>query len=589
MQDKTYTSLSVAAAFSSTLFLFGPLKLYSANVSEFKTTFFQQSPFFLAACGLSMLLLMLVFSISRGALYQKVVSLTLSLTFLLWIQGNILVWRYHLLDGREIDWDAKAVYGFIDSTIWILVIVTAFVLSSYLIRFLRQGALALILIQLVSAFLLIPSGLGKSKAVPVADEQGIFGFSTKQNVIIFILDSIQGDYFQEIIDEDPAYGKIFDGFTYYRNAITGYPFTHAVPALILTGRYYDNSLPWDDFAKEVYSGDSLPKILKGAGYQVDLLKNEDLLLFYADATIASHLISTSHLIKEEYLHSERVAMESGLLFDITLFRYFPNAVKKIVYNNQKWLFSELLYEKLVKSRPENRHVDAWRYRYDIDFVNKMVRKAQANTDSPVFKYIHLWIAHPPPRVNEKLEYEDLKQNREGYKRQVKGALNLADRFLETLKKIGIYDKTMVFILSDHGYGQEIKLKGFDHEEMSNSLVSPLAKIKGSAYPLVLIKPFGETGGLKISDAPVALSDVSQTVLSATGLRGNVPGSSIFSIGENDNRERRFLDHENVRVNTRNGFYLAPLKEYSVSGPVWLDTSWRATDRVFTREGINHSH
>jgi hypothetical protein len=589
MRDKIYTSLSVAAAFSFTLFLFGPLKLYYTNVSEFKTSFFQQSPFFLAACGLSMLLVMLVFSISRGALYQKVVSLTLSVSFLLWVQGNILVWRYHLLDGREIDWNAKTVYGFIDATVWILVIATVFFLSSYLIRISRQGALALILIQLISTSFLIPNGLGKTKVnTPVADEQAIFGFSTKQNVIVFILDSIQGDYFQEIIDEDPAYRNIFEGFTYYRNATTGYPFTHAVPALILTGRYYDNSLPWDDFAKKVYSADSLPKILKGAGFQVDLLKNEDLVLFYADPTIASHLISTSQLIKEEYLHSERVAMESGMLFDITLFRYLPNTMKKIVYNNQKWLFSGFLYEKLVRSRPENRYMDAWRYRYDIDFVNKMARVAQANTDRPVFKYIHLWIAHPPARVNENLEYEDLKQDREGYKKQVKGALKLADRFLDTLKKIGIYDKTMVFVLSDHGYGKKIEMKGFGQEERSNSSVSPLAEIKGSAYPLVLVKPFGEAVGFEVSDAPVSLADVARTILSEVKLEGNIPGTSIFAIKETEERERRFFYHENARVNTRTGFYLPPLEEYSVSGPVWLDTSWRATDRVFTHEGIKHS-
>jgi arylsulfatase A-like enzyme len=580
----------VAVLFSSTLFLFGPAKLYYTNPLEFKTSFLQQAPLFFAFWTFSILLITLIAVILQGRLYQKFISLSLALSLLLWFQGNILVWQYGLLDGRGIDWDAKAVYGVIDAAVWLSVIVAFFFLSPHVMKIARQAAVALVLLQLIPVLFLIPQGLKESRPnAPATDEEQILSFSRKQNVIVLILDSLQSDYFQEIIDEAPAYRNIFEGFTYYRNATSGYPFTHANPALILTGRYYDNSLPYDEFAKEAFSADSLPKLLRKAGYQVDLLKNEDLALFYVDETIASHLISTNQLVKEEYLHSERVMLEAGLLFDITLFRYLPQTLKKVIFNNQKWFFSKFCLEKVVKAAPENRYMDAWRYRYDIEFIHKMARMAKANTEAPMFKYIHLWIAHPPARVNEYLKYEDLKEDREGYKKQAKGALNLADTFLKSLKNMGIYDRTMLFVLADHGYGHKIEMKGLKQEEASDSQTSSLDSIKGSAYPLFLVKPFGGTGSMKVSDAPVSLSDVAKTIASEVGLEANIPGSSIFAIGESQNRERRFFNHKNARVNTRGGYYLPPLEEYSVSGPVWLDESWRPTHRLLTNEGVKHLH
>jgi hypothetical protein len=144
---------------------------------------------------------------------------------------------------------------------------------------------------------------------------------------------------------------------------------------------------------------------------------------------------------------------------------------------------------------------------------------------------------------------------------------------------------MIFVLADHGYGHQIQMKELKQEAGSDSQPAPLARIKGSAYPLFLVKPFGGTGELRISDAPVSLSDVAKTIVSEVKLEGDIPGSSIFEIGESQSRERRFFSHKNSRVRTRNGYYLPPLEEYSVSGPVWLDESWTPTNRTFTNEDV----
>ena len=45
--------------------------------------------------------------------------------FLAWLQGNILLWHYGVLDGKDIDWGALVRYGIIDSVFWAVVMAFA--------------------------------------------------------------------------------------------------------------------------------------------------------------------------------------------------------------------------------------------------------------------------------------------------------------------------------------------------------------------------------------------------------------------------------------------------------------------------------
>ncbi len=76
----------------------------------------------------------------------------------------------------------------------------------------------------------------------------------------------RSDIFQEIINEEEEYNKMFQGFTYYRNAAGGFPSTMASIPLMMTGVYYNNSIPFDEYVNTSYQHASLPKTLKENGY-----------------------------------------------------------------------------------------------------------------------------------------------------------------------------------------------------------------------------------------------------------------------------------------------------------------------------------
>ena len=575
-REKIIDSLCVSSLFGLTLFFFGPTQIYFTNILEFTSSFAGLAPFFAGLSALCVLLLTAGTAFLKSSVHRKAVSLLLALSVLLWIQGNVLLWQYGPMDGREIDWSANRLYGLIDGGVWIAMLIFAYRAAPHIARFARRASAAFLIIQLASALIIAATAVDAAHLheTLVEDEEAIFKFSPERNVVLLVLDQFQGDLYHEIINESLHYRDIVDGATYYRNALAPYPHTFASLAAIMTGRFYENSVPLQEFIKNSFSANSVPRLLKQNGYQVDLIGGgKDI---YADETIASNRTEIKHLVEQS-----TSPKEAALVLDLTFFRYLPHFVKRHVYNNQMWLISSLSPRAAFGDFPAGRHRDT------IRFMEKMAREARAASEKPTFKYIHLMVPHMPIRFNERLEYVELANTRENFKEQAKGTLNLVNMFLGRLKYIGVYDSTLIFIIADHGAGGkvEIGLSGYEETDgpESEKIGDP---VKGGALPLVLVKPFGATGGLRISDAPVSLADIAKTILSELELDADVPGVSIFDIAESDTRGRRFFDHSwDIGDKQRYEPYLPPLKEYIVTGFSWLDASWQPTHRVFTSEGV----
>ena len=570
-RERILTSLCVSSFFGLTLFLFGPAHLYFTNIQEYSIPFFKVVPFLLGLSVLCVLLLTALLVSAGPQTHRKAVSLLFVLSLLLWLQGNIFVWNYGPLDGREIDWSANRVRGLIDGGIWVGLIIIAFAAAPRVWKIARGAGIAFLLIQLASLLIVLAkapdvSHLQKETAL---DEESLYGFSPERNVIILVLDSFQADIFQEIINESPRYWDVFDGFTFFRNSLAGYPVTHANVPLILTGRYYENSVPIHEFVKEAFSGDSVPKILMNNGYRVDLFVAGK--YAYTDETIASSRIEIKNL-------SDRNSSlrEAAFLLDITLFRYLPHFVKRYVYNNQAWFLHNLGLDRVAGGAPPGPFGDS------IIFIRKMAGKANDDCDKKTFKYIHLWPPHLPIRINERLEYEDLEGTRDNFKKQAKGSLELVNVIFEAFRRLGIYDNTMILVIADHGAHYKINTETIGHKHDNDKKESLIDEIKPTAIPLFLIKPFMSTGKLTVSDAPVSLADVAETIVSELSLEADVPGTSVFMIGESDIRNRRYLYHESGHDWPR--YYLSPMTEYSVSGFSWLNESWSPTHKVFDAGG-----
>jgi hypothetical protein len=598
MNEKNHHSFPVIALFVLTLFVFLPATIYLTNSEEFANDYFDL--FFVGVC-LSLvfaLVFWLIFLILRTIgprILEKGLALLFGISILIWFQGNFLLWNYGPLDGRDIAWSSMKFQGFLDISIWIALLAAAFVFSSFVNRYAKRVSLILILMQLgYGSILLFKLPEKPSFQQYTVDTSNKFVFSKNKNVIIVILDSFPSDVFNEIILEKPNTAKAFDGFTFFRNSLSGYPATELSVALILTGKYYDNSLPFEQWKRDAYMSNSIPSVLISAGWQVDVFPKVSYSLYYSDK-VASNFVKGVPV-------PERM-LDVFEIYDLTLFRCLPHFFKPLVYNDQKWLLKKFGFEILGKrykakkihstrvsnstnrKGPRNRHLftrKALRFSPDVQFVNQMMLDSTTTDTKGTFKYYHFGVPHLPLLLDENMKYQRSKVNRQSYKAYATAGIKLMGIFLKHLQEIGVYDNSLVLIMGDHGAGGQqqefIVQPGMPNDPEKHCVTE---RFRVSALPLILFKPASSRGKLKISDAPVSSGDVPATVFYDLGLSIKAPGIPMQSLDESAVRERRFLTYPGRDIFS----YYGDMTEHIVSGYGWLDESWRASGRVFTRKGV----
>ncbi len=597
MNKANYPILPVIAFFALTLFVFGPGTVYLTNSVEFTNSYLDLllvgSCLFLVSALAFRLIFLALRAIGPGFL-EKGLALLFGAALLVWLQGNFLLWNYGPLDGRYIPWSSLKLNGYIDGGIWIGLLAAAFVFSPWVLRIARKVCLILILVQLVyGAFLFIKQPETPSFQKYTVDITNKFVFSKSKNVIMVILDSFQTDVFNEIIQENPDMRQALDGFTYYRNSLSGYPATELSVALMLTGKFYDNSLPFEQWKRDAYMSDSLPHVLKSAGWNVDIYPDVSYSLYYSNE-IASNFIKGVPL-------AEKI-LGIAQVYDISLFRCLPHFIKPCVYNDQAWLFKRYCLEILRKPRPSKIHstrvirTGAKRKRHSrllfsrktyrgspvIRFFDQMLFESRTTDAKGAFKFYHLMIPHIPLVLDQDFRYQSMPVNRVNFKKYATAAVKLMIIFLEHLQKIGIYDDSLVVILGDHGaghQGQVFDLRAGMPKGDGGKAVTEASRI--SAMPLVLIKLHSARGEMRVSDAPVSLGDVPATVFSDLGLPVQAPGIPMQALDDSARRERRFLTYAGRDIFS----YYGDMTEYFVSGFGWLNESWRPSGRIFTRNGV----
>ncbi len=566
---KIKPAIGAAALLAFTLFLIGPSYLYFTNLLEIPY-YYNDMVWVFAGYSLAAGALILVLLLSlKGNVHRRMVALVFVLGLLFWIQGNFLVWDYGVLDGRPIIWKDHLFNGIIDSAIWIAVLTVALIKGPTFFKHIAWASAVLILIQgsgLAVEIFRAPREPEWKSYVIGYDDKTMFEFSSEQNVIILVLDMFQSDIFQEIIDEDTEFRDMFDGFTFYRNTVGGFPTTYPSVTFILTGRYYDNSIPIQDFIKREFLANSLPLYLKEEGYQVDLHEMTAKNSIYVSDKVCSNADAQRRRGKVDRRVDGRRA--AGELLQLTFFRYVPQVFKRHFY------FVPYIETSSAKQ------VDQ-----DIVFYNSLASNTVISSKNKIFKYYHIKGAHTPYRINSKLQREKLPQDRSGCKEQARGVLRIAGELLRQLKRNDAYDQSMIFIIGDHGdpWGSA----GLNAEPLGPAAKSEQdfvvdKKVICSGIPLMLMKPFNSAGDLRISDAPVSIGDIPQTIASELQLARTFPGRVIMTVDELEEREREYYYYQwsNKRWDYN---YLPTMEKFVINGHSWLPDSWRKTGLSYSSQ------
>jgi hypothetical protein len=553
-------------------FVFIPITIYLGNIDEFSvpliTIIKSYLPLIVLTVGLTALSVMLVPVAARN----KLLVLIATLSVLFWIQGNILVWNYGLLDGRVIDWSAKTWQGWLDSSVWVALLIVALFIVNRISAVVIWIAVAIFVTQAMMAGYnwLVHADEIKSKSAAVADDKSrdqIYRFSSKQNVLHILADGFQSDIFEELIAEGgqgKRLAQAMQGFSFYRDHMGAFPFTHMSMPAILSGKIYKNHIPIEQHMDDAVGGQTIFSAVEDDGYEVDIVTPGGALRTMYEKSRHTNLYTLSRA--QHFSGSGERIFESARLLDLSLFRLTPHFAKRFVYNDQLWLVQAFMIDSDYMGHAYFRH---------IAFLQDLSKKMSADRSEPVYKYLHLTLSHNPMVTDENCRYAGgvLHTVRKTVKLQAGCALKEMVALLERMKDLGIYDDALIIFMADHGaWIPPTGLQGvLASDRKSIEVINP--KLLGLALPLLAIKRPGDTRALKISNAPSWITDTPITITQTLNLDAEFGGRNVFGLTESERRERRFYYYE-YRRGEWDHDYLTQIGEAIVDGPVKFRGSWR---------------
>ena len=564
----------------SQLLLFGPWTVHSSNQNEFLVSFWGLAPQWIWLLGPVVGILAGLGVILPAAWFQRYVAALFALGVLLWVQGNLLVADYGLLDGGGLDLASHAWRAPFELGLWVVAVALATVFAAAVVRVATAASSLLVALQ-ATALLLPGTALpaGWSSVGPAGGNAvrwrlppaEIYELSSTRNLIHIVLDMFPTHTFAEILESDrPLFDRHWSGFTFFRDHLGAFRTTKASMPAMLTGVAYRNEMPFQDFIVR-------PSVFHALGQQGYRLRAiTSLPSDFPTRSVPGAEAAIQYGIPRPYgSYADYLDATSAQLLDLSLFRHAPHGAKAGIYREAEWLL-----QKLVAQRrgPE---ASVWRAFGDAKFMLEFADRIRQRDETPVYTFIHLITPHPPHVTDANCETPGrrLPLTREHNLAQARCALTAVRAMLDRLRALDLYDSSAIIVTSDHGIGMFLPRN--DPFAGASSPAGDYGSIRAMATPILLIKPVDTRGPLRTSYAPTALTDIPATLLDLADLPNSLgPGTSALALDPATPRERTYAHHRWGRRNNFNSPYFDVLHLFSVDGPVDRPGSWRHRRAIF---------
>ena len=488
----------------------------------------------------------------------RAARILLALALVLAVQSNLVhdLFDYGAFNGQPVDLRANGWVFWLEWGAWL----AAIPLLSWILSRMTRVPAWLPAISMVSFLLLLLPALPKlaEEVRVVEDEQvdpSVFAFSRIANLVHLLPDGFQGDVVRQVLDEDAELAAQFRGFTLYNNHVGVHQGTAPSLYTMLTGQPFDLNQGFD--YKKV-----IPEILDrtyqnrlaDAGYQLDYVPVNG---YICPKSANSCIVRTINDMRARGIfryRSGESAYSVRLLVDLVLFRLTPMYLKEKIYNDGKWLFSDVTLDgsspwpdPVVREWTENLHL--------VD-------------DRPVYKWHHFIGTHVPAKWNAECELlSEPSRERSDYYDQARCVLRGIASLLRRLEKAGVYDQTAMIISGDHGHNvAPDDLQG----DPLNADLKPA--ILATGRPALLIKRMHATEPLNYSELPTSVLDIAAAALDLAGLADErIPAFDPASLA---GRQRVY------QVYKASEFYGGepiPYIEYTVGESARSGTDWMLTD------------
>lgn len=414
-----------------------------------------------------------------------------------------------------------------------------------------------------------------------------------KNIVVIMADTFEGQHMRKIIHNDPEIKKLLDGFVWYENAITlggrtffGEPAIHGghdfSPFAINERSDHINSVT-DEIAKsyktfiDEFSAQGFNVQILGPSYttcekinfhaenDMDFCKDYSYQLDFIDYFVNKNNISN---LSDSF-------KVSRFLEAFALYNVVPYSLRTFIYDDASWL-NTVAFTRSV----------AFDYK-NYAFISSMADISVIKSDAPTLKYISTEYTHPSwllgsdclsIKEENKLRENAIKHDEDGvYTEQVSIEtcfLKNMSAWIDWLKSEGVFDNTMIVIVSDHGGYNDPKLAqtvGVDLTVVAHLQNTDLKlPYPGNPGSLLLIKDFNNNNEFTIeNDYLMSNADTLAIICAQIG------GCDGVSKDPRDRKEKGRVLRHMWSIESTPGRH--PLKKYDI------DIEFEVTDDIYVKD------
>ena len=497
----------VSLALSFTVLLFLPSETYFGNRSQMQYAYLKFAPHFLLSTVIAAAAVTSLLCSLRSAWLRRFCCGISGILLCVYVQYMFMNRSLPEIGAGTVDWANMTGACIRNALIWVLLFTVPF-LAEWLIRKGRGRQLAapgvsfylsalLGGIQFISLVILGVTAPPAAKTVGVKRPSGAeqFVVSADRNIITFILDGADQQYFEDAYAADPEAFACLHDFTYYTNTAMQYDSTVlSIPSMLTASRtlpgreitaWYEEICA-DAPAKEFY------RRLREADYTVHA---------FGEFAANDYTPFQDYLDNLNDLTPDSTSIDKDMLYrsirTLLVYRALPLCLKR---------FSEP-----VNGFGNDAVMVKTGCIIDNDVFLQDLNLRVSESGKPFFTVQHLAGLHD--------EGADA----------LPMCLDILKKYFAQLKRLGAYDDALIIVTADHG----------EHSRPMN-------------MPIFLIKqPHEQSDQIRYCSAPVSLTDYAATILDIMGLSQSgdeeLFGKPVSAWSEDDTRTRLVFQRRTFRT------------------------------------------
>lgn len=558
--------LSLAAPF--TVCIFGPFDIYSGNLREFLFSLGDFLPYTLPFAGVAAVVIFLSLIFLRGIAFDIGCATVTWLSLMLFVQRTYL---NLLLGGSFLEGDGNNTLTLgagaiaVNTAIW-LAVGAAIIVGAILLRKKSREivgtvvTIAMIALIGMQAVTLGITCISTNVLTPILDRQegqkiltydGVDKLSEGKNIVFFLVDRFDANYYEDMIKKDPEFFSELDGFTHFSDYTSLYARTYPAVASILTGKDHDYFGAERPAAFERFYGDGggMLGVLKENGYSVNLYTEKGYV--YNDASVMDDYVDNTKGL-ERYTIDNNFTLARDMIL-LSLSQYLPVAARGwSSYLSTPTFNDHALYESTEDE------MFAVNSKATASLLQRIEESGMETVDGEGrFTFIHLYGCHDISKSSI--------QN-------IENTFTLIYYYIDQMKALGVYEDATIIITGDHAAALD------DYKVIGDAS----DKDDGTRVTAMLFKRSGDYGTpLATSTAQISQDELWATIWESEGLTEEKRGESFFDVPEGVDRKRRYI-FEVYRSSKKNGFKYNRLYEYEIIGNANEGDSWnviRETDII----------